>query len=160
MTYLSVHEDINDGVVDGGALGKVGRHGCCQWVEGIAWVCSSKAGEECVRSPANTVGQDHDNHHSGHFFLCFLCGLRILLLLGDLLERNDRGLVPFFTNWNKLLKAVQETTYSMDGQPHSNVAENDNGQRENTAGDHQDNHVGLDTRVLASTEDIRPTGGL
>ncbi len=51
-------------------------------VEGIAWVRCSKAGKDCVRSPANTVGHDHDNHHSGHFLLCFLCGLRILSAAG------------------------------------------------------------------------------
>ena len=70
--HLSVHEYIDDRVVNGGALSKVCRHGSSQRVEGISRVGRSKAGKGCIRSPADTVCHDHDNDHSGHLFLSFL----------------------------------------------------------------------------------------
>lgn len=69
---LSVHEDIDNWVVDGGTLGKVCRHGSSQRMEGVSRVSRSKAGKKGVRSPADTVCHDHDNDHPGYFSLCFL----------------------------------------------------------------------------------------
>lgn len=73
--HLSVHEDIDDWIVDGGALGKVCRHGSSQGMEGISRIGCGKAGHEGVRSPAEDVSKDHDNNHPRHFFLSFLGGL-------------------------------------------------------------------------------------
>ena len=70
--HLSVHEDIDDWVVDGGTLSKVCRHGSSQRMEGVSRVGCSKAGKEGVRSPAHTISHDHDNHHPGYFSLSFL----------------------------------------------------------------------------------------
>ena len=53
-----------------------------------------------------------------------------------------------------------EITYSTDGQPHCNVAKDNDGQREEAAGNHQNNHVGLYSRVFTSTEHIRSTRSL
>lgn len=73
FAHLFVHEYIDDGVVDGGALGKVGRHGSSQRMECISRVSSCEAGKDCVWPPAGAKGNDHDNHHSGHLLLCLLC---------------------------------------------------------------------------------------
>lgn len=86
--YLSVHEDVDNWVVDGGALGKVCRHSSGKRMEGISWISRSKTGKNRVRSPADTVGQDHDNNHPGHFSLRFLGRLWFLLLQGNLSCQN------------------------------------------------------------------------
>lgn len=51
-------------------------------------------------------------------------------------------------------------TYRSDSQPHCKVAQDYNSQRNETASNHEDNHVGLNSRVLASTEYIGSTGCL
>ena len=94
MPYLAVHEDIDNGVVDSGTFGKIGWQGGHQRVEGIAGVCSGKAGKESVGPPAETEGEDHHHHHAGYFLLRLLGGLRFFLLLRHLREteshRGDR----------------------------------------------------------------------
>lgn len=74
-SYLSVHEYIDDWIVNGCTLGKVCRHGSSQRMEGISWISRGKAGEKSVRSPTDTVRHDHDNDHPGYFSLSFLGGL-------------------------------------------------------------------------------------
>lgn len=88
--YLPVHEDIDNWVVDGGALGKVCRHSSGKRMEGISWISRSKTGKNCVRSPADTVGHDHDNNHPGHFSLSFLGRLWFLLLQGNLSSKKQK----------------------------------------------------------------------
>lgn len=83
-TNLSVHEDVNDGVVNGGTLGKIGRQRGSQWMETVTRVGGSKAGKECVRSPTKDIGYDHDHDHPGDFTFSLLGGFRLLLLLGYL----------------------------------------------------------------------------
>lgn len=82
--YLSVHEDIDNGVVNGGALCKICRHSCCQWVKGITRVSNSKADKVCVWSPAETISSNHDKDHSGDFLFSLLCWFRFLLLCCNL----------------------------------------------------------------------------
>lgn len=89
--HLSVHEDIDNWVVDGGALGKVCRHGSSQRMEGISRVCRGKAGKKCVRSPADNICHDHYNDHSGYFPLSFLGWLWFLLLHGNLWLTNQHS---------------------------------------------------------------------
>lgn len=50
--------------------------------------------------------------------------------------------------------------YGSDSHPHCNVAQDDDCQRDDTAGDHEGDHVGLDSRVVAAAEHIRSAGGL
>lgn len=71
--YLSVHKDIDNRIVDGGALCKVCRHGCCQWMKGITRVSSCKACKESVWSPAENISSNHDKNHSGDFLFSLLC---------------------------------------------------------------------------------------
>lgn len=75
ITYLPVHKDVDNGVVDGGTFGKVGWYGSHQRVEGIARVGGSKACKEGVGAPAEAVGKDHHHYHARHFLLSLLCGL-------------------------------------------------------------------------------------
>lgn len=82
--HLPVHEDVDNWIVNGGALGKVRRHGSGQRMEGISRVSRSETGKEGVRSPTHAECHNHDNHHPGHFFLSFLGGFRFLLLHGNL----------------------------------------------------------------------------
>lgn len=86
VTYLPVHEDIDNGVVDSGTFGKVGWQGGHQRVEGVARVGSGEARKEGVGPPAETVSEDHDYHHAGHLLLGLLGGLRFFLLLCHLGE--------------------------------------------------------------------------
>lgn len=44
--------------------------------------------------------------------------------------------------------------YCADGQPHLEVAEDDDTERDDTARDHQDDHVGLHPWVRAATEHV------
>lgn len=53
---------------------------------------------------------------------------------------------------------ILEVTYTADGQPHSKVAQDDDTQGDETASNHENNHVGLYSRVITSTEYIRSTG--
>lgn len=86
VTYLPVHKDIDNGVVDSGAFGKVGWQGGHQGVEGIARVGSSKACKESVGPPTEAVCQDHHHHHACHLLLCLLGGLGFFLLFCHLGE--------------------------------------------------------------------------
>lgn len=51
-------------------------------------------------------------------------------------------------------------SYSMDGQPHCKVTDNDNAQGQKAAGDHQRNHIRRDSRVFISSKYIWSTRGL
>lgn len=51
-------------------------------------------------------------------------------------------------------------TYSTDSHPHCEVAQDDDGQRNQAACDHENDHIGLNSRVLAAAEYIRTTGSL
>ena len=90
MTYLPVHKDIDNGVVDSGTLGEVGWQGGHQRVEGIARVGSGEACKECVGPPAEAVREDHHHHHAGHLLLRLLGGLGFFLLLRHLGETESR----------------------------------------------------------------------
>lgn len=57
-------------------------------------------------------------------------------------------------------KTVKDKTYGTNGHQHGQVAHNDDEQRKYTTCKHQGNHVGLNSRVITSTEDIRTTGSL
>ena len=164
IRYLSVHEDIDDWVVDGGALCKVCRHGCSQRMEGVSRVGRSEAGKKGVRSPAYNISQDHDHNHPGYFSLSFLGWLRLLLLHGNLwLTKNTFCHYLINETWSniksKLYARSREKTYSTDGQPHCKVAQDNDSQGNDTAGNHKNNHVGLDSRVFTSTEYIGSTRG-
>lgn len=158
--HLSVHEDIDNWVVNGGALCKVCRHGGSQRMEGIAGISRSKAGKEGVRSPADTVSYDHDNDHPGYFFLSLLCGLGFLLLHGNLLTTNQGSEILSECGLLIKLQIASRITYSANGQPHCKVAQDDDSQGNKAACNHKNNHVGLDSRVFTSTEYIGSTGSL
>lgn len=51
-------------------------------------------------------------------------------------------------------------TYCSDGQPHLEVAEDDDAEWDDAAGDHEDHHVRLHPRVRGATEHIWATGCL
>lgn len=91
VTYLPVHKDIDNGVVDSGTFGKVGWQCSRQRVEGVARVGSSEAGKESVGPPAEAVCQDHHHHHARHLLLCLLGGLGFFLLLRHLGETEGRA---------------------------------------------------------------------
>lgn len=161
ICYLSVHKDIDNGVIDSGALSKVGRHGCCKWVKSITRVCSSKADKESVRSPAENISSNHDTNHSRDFLFSLLCWFRFLLLCCNLLEIDrPRMTEPLWEKQKFTLYFKNGISYSTDGQQHRNVAENDQSQGDNAAADHQCNHVRPDSRVFISTEYIWSTRGL
>lgn len=158
-THLSVHEDIDNWVVNGGTLGKVCRHGSSQRMKGISWVSRGKTGKNGVWSPADTICHDHDNNHPGYFSLSFLGWFWFLLLHGNLGMTNrhseqvcDCGLalIPCET--------AGKMTYSTDSTPHCKVAQYDDGQRNEATCNHENNHIGLDSRVFTSAEYIRSTG--
>lgn len=86
MTYLAVHKDIDNGVVDSGTFGKVGWKGGHQRVESVARMRSGKAGKEGVGPPAEAVCEDHHHHHARHLPLRLLGGLGFFLLLRHLRE--------------------------------------------------------------------------
>lgn len=73
-SHLLVHEDIDDGVVERGALGEEGRH------------CHQRGGEVCslvgedpechysIGCPGQHEAQHHQDHHPRHLLLCLLGG--------------------------------------------------------------------------------------
>lgn len=103
VTYLPVHKDIDNGVVDSGTFGKVGWQGSHQRVEGVARVGSGEAGKEGVGSPAEAVRENHDYHHACHLLLCLLGGLRFFLLLCHLGETEIHA---WDSEWESPSRAV------------------------------------------------------
>lgn len=88
--YLFVEQDVDDGVVEGGALGEEGRRRHEHGAELDPLVGKDVPGHAGVGHPAHQEGDDHDDHHAGHLPLRPLGGLRLLLLGGGLKEAGDR----------------------------------------------------------------------
>lgn len=74
--------------------------------------------------------------------------------------KNVRSNLLFSHLWTENYKNQIKVAYSTDGHPHSKVAQDDDSQGEDTASKHENNHVGLYSRVFTSTEHIRSTGSL
>lgn len=130
-------------------------------MEGISWVNRGKTGKNSVRSPTDTICHNHDNNHPGYFSLSFLGWLWFLLLHGNLWLTNQDSETLTGSNLALIMyKTAHKISYSTDSQPHCEVAQDDDSQRNETAGNHKNNHVGLDSRVLTSTEYIRSTRSL
>lgn len=91
VTYLPVHKDIDNGVVDCGTFGKVGWQGGHQRVEGVARVGSSEACKEGVGPPAEAVRHNHHHHHACHLLLSLLGRLGFFLLLCHLGETESHA---------------------------------------------------------------------
>lgn len=66
LSYLFVHEDVDDWVVDSCCLGKEGRDGSQPGVKFNGWMSCDQYGEGCVRRPAYHEGHNHHHHHTGH----------------------------------------------------------------------------------------------
>lgn len=78
--YLFVEQDVDDGVVQGGALGEKSRRRHEHGPELNPLVGENVQGHAGVGHPAHQEGDDHDNHHAGDLPLRPLGGLRLLLL--------------------------------------------------------------------------------
>lgn len=70
-SYLFVHEDIDDWVVDSGSLGKEGWNGGQSGVKFNGWVSCDQYGEGCVRCPRYHKRYNHSHHHAGHLTFWF-----------------------------------------------------------------------------------------
>lgn len=68
-TYLFVHEDIDDWVVDSSRLGKEGGDGSQPGVKFDGWMSCDQYGEGCIRRPAHHECHNHHHHHTGHLSL-------------------------------------------------------------------------------------------
>lgn len=79
VAELLVQADVDQRVVDGGALGKEGREGHEDWSKLRALMCEDIPGHTSIGHPAHQVGDDHDNHHAGDLPLSPLGGLGFLL---------------------------------------------------------------------------------
>lgn len=71
LSYLSVHEDVDDWVVDCCCLGEEGRDGSQPGIEMNGWIHCDQYGEGCVRRPAHHERHNHHHHHTGHLPLWF-----------------------------------------------------------------------------------------
>lgn len=92
-SYLFVHYDVDHRVVDGGALGKESRDGHEDGPEVRPLVGEDVESNAGIGDPADQEGDDHDDDHAGHFFLCLLGGGRLLLLGGSLqADRNGNAM--------------------------------------------------------------------
>lgn len=74
-SYLSVEEDVDDRVVEGGALGEERRHGHEDGSELGALVGKYVPCNAGIRRPAHQEGDHHDDNDSGDLFLCPLSAL-------------------------------------------------------------------------------------
>lgn len=92
-SYLFVHYDVDDGVVDGRALGEERRDGHEDGPEVRALVGEDVEGDAGVGEPADQEGDDHDDDHASHFFLCLLGGGRLLLLGSSLQAEGNRNVM-------------------------------------------------------------------
>lgn len=72
--HLFVHHDVDDRVVDGGALGKESWHGHKDGAKVGALVSKDVEGHTSVGKPADQEEDDHEDDHAGDFFLCLLGG--------------------------------------------------------------------------------------
>lgn len=86
--YLSVQENVDDGIVQSSTLGKEcwDSHGDGSKV--CPLIGKDVPGYAGVRHPAHQEGDHHDDHHACHFLLRSLSGFR-LLLLGCSLGQED-----------------------------------------------------------------------
>lgn len=75
VLYLSVEEDVDDGVVKGGALGEERRHGHENGSKLSALVGKDVPRNTGVRQPAQQEGDHHNDHDPSDLFLCPLSGL-------------------------------------------------------------------------------------
>lgn len=66
QSYLFVHEDIDDWVVDSCCFGEKGRDGSQPGVEFYGWMNGDQYGEGCVRRPGHHKRHNHDHHHTCH----------------------------------------------------------------------------------------------
>lgn len=71
LGYLSVHEDVDDWVVDCCCLGEEGRDGSQPGIEMNGRIRRDQYGEGCVRRPAHHECHNHYHHHTGHLPLWF-----------------------------------------------------------------------------------------
>lgn len=69
LSYLFVHEHVDDGVVHCCCFGEEGRDGGQPGVEFDGWINCDQYGEGCVRRPAHHERYDHHHHHTGHLTL-------------------------------------------------------------------------------------------
>lgn len=65
-SYLFIHEDIDDWVVDSGCLGKEGGDGSHPGIKFNGRMSCDQYGEGCVRCPAHHKCHNHHHHHTGH----------------------------------------------------------------------------------------------
>lgn len=72
--HLLVHHDIDDGVVDGGALGKEGWDGHEDGAKVGALVGEDVECHTGVGQPADQESHDHDDDHASDLLLGLLCG--------------------------------------------------------------------------------------
>lgn len=70
-TYLFVHENIDDWIVDGSCLGEEGWDRSQSWIQFNSWMCCDQYGEDCVWCPTHHECHDHHHHHAGHLALWF-----------------------------------------------------------------------------------------
>lgn len=72
--HLFVHHDVDDRVVDGGALGKESWHGHKDGAKVGALVGEDVDGHARIGEPADQEEDDHEDDHAGDFLLSLLGG--------------------------------------------------------------------------------------
>lgn len=72
QSYLFVHEDVDDWVVDGSCLGKEGGDGSQPGVKFNCWMSCDQDREDCIWCPTHHECNNHHHHHTGHLPLWLL----------------------------------------------------------------------------------------
>lgn len=91
LSYLSVEEDVDDGVVKGGALGEERRRGHEDRSELRALIGKYVPCNAGIWQPAHQERDHHNDHNPSDLFLCPLSALRLLLLSCGLAKQHREG---------------------------------------------------------------------
>lgn len=167
VSHLFVHEHVDDGVVEGGALGEEGRHCHQRGREVGALVGEDPERHHGVGRPGQHEAQHHQDHHPCHLLLCLL-GRGRLLLLGSCLctQRVVRGSspppthIPQSSSSHPPVPSVPSGRYLADFANEAPVGEEDDDHGDDEVDDEHVEHVGLVVEVGVVGVVVGPTGAL
>ena len=112
--YLSVHENVYEGVVDRAAFSQINRYGCDHRVNIQTGVYDDSQGHGSIWQPCDEEGQHHHHHHTCHLHLHTICppSLRYLQL-GHL---GDQDTQTFYYDTNNNMLCPSYVCLSPDGE--------------------------------------------